>query len=88
MSRVAPPAYPQCHPGQVARPGPHGQVPTAVWICEYPYRTIRLAGPSEDCADCPVWRNMQKIRRGTDVSRSPARLDDVERLEHQLTCRA
>ena len=54
---------------------------TAVWICEYPYRTIRLQGPSSDCGDCPVWRDMQCTRRRTD-SRS---VDDIERLEHQLT---
>lgn len=24
-----------------------------VWICEYPYRTVRLTGPGAECADCP-----------------------------------
>lgn len=25
-----------------------------MWICEYPYRTMRLTGPNDDCEDCPV----------------------------------
>jgi len=36
----------------------------AVWICEYPYRTMRMAGPSSECGDCPVWRAME-LRRQT-----------------------
>jgi hypothetical protein len=30
-----------------------------IWICEYPYRTMRRNGPSDDCSDCPVWHEMQ-----------------------------
>ena len=55
---------------------------TPVWICEYPYRTIRVEGPSEDCADCPVWRQMQRLRPD---ARTDATVEEVERLEHQLT---
>jgi hypothetical protein len=63
------------------RPDANGQaVSTAVWICEYPYRTIRATGPSEDCSDCPVWRDMQRTRR----SRDDGATDEIERLEHQL----
>jgi hypothetical protein len=77
MSRMSAPFYPQCHPGQVNRPGPAGRpVQTAVWICEYPYRTIRVQGPSEDCSDCPIWRNMQRLRRAGGTA-----VEDVERLE-------
>jgi hypothetical protein len=36
--------------------------PTAVWVCEYPYRTLRLDGPSVECEDCPVWRERQRAR--------------------------
>ena len=36
--------------------------PTAVWVCEYPYRTLRLNGPSRDCDDCPIWRERQRVR--------------------------
>jgi hypothetical protein len=83
MSRLSAPAYPQCHPGQVSGPDPSGRAAlTAVWICEYPYRTIRVVGPSEDCADCPVWRNMQRMRRRTDTD---TQAEEIERLEHQLT---
>jgi hypothetical protein len=75
-------SYPRCHPGQVMRPGPAGQaIATAVWICEYPYRTIRLQGPSSDCSDCPVWHGIQQCRRRTDSRQ----VDEIERLEHQLT---
>jgi hypothetical protein len=75
-------SYPRCHPGEVRRPGPDGQlIATAVWICEYPYRTIRLEGPSSDCSDCPVWHGIQQCRRRTDLRQA----DEIERLEHQLT---
>ena len=74
--------YSQCHAGQVSRPGPSGEpIETAVWICEYPYRTMRTTGPSSDCSDCPVWCDMQRNRRRGDA----AHIDEVERLEHQLT---
>jgi hypothetical protein len=31
-----------------------------IWICEYPYRTMRRDGPGADCTDCPVWHEMQE----------------------------
>jgi hypothetical protein len=81
MPRTSP-TYPQCHAGQIPRPGPNGSpVLTHVWICEYPYRTTRAHGPSNDCGDCPVWCDMQRNRRRTD----PQQTDEIERLEHQLT---
>lgn len=30
-----------------------------VWICEYPYRTMRSEGPNEECEGCPVWEAMR-----------------------------
>jgi hypothetical protein len=33
---------------------------TKIWICEYPYRTMRRNGPSEDCTDCPVYHALQQ----------------------------
>jgi len=31
-------------------------VSTKIWICEYPYRTMRRSGPGEECSDCPVYQ--------------------------------
>jgi hypothetical protein len=54
---------PRCHLSYVSGPGVHApQEKTAVWICEYPYRTMRLTGPSADCEDCPVWHEMELER--------------------------
>ena len=33
---------------------------TKIWICEYPYRTMRRNGPSDDCSDCPVRQAQQR----------------------------
>lgn len=44
-----------CHLGHA-----HGR--TAVWICEYPYPTMRQEGPSSDCAGCPVWAELERSR--------------------------
>ena len=49
---------------------------TAVWICEYPYRTMRMEGPSSDCSDCPVWFEMQRSRHA-----AMGLTDDIEWLE-------
>jgi hypothetical protein len=43
----------QCHWDYV--PGPHrlGESHrTMMFICEYPYRTMRTTGPCEDCRTC------------------------------------
>jgi hypothetical protein len=60
---------PQCHAGHVSRPSPGGgpSILTAVWICEYPYRTVRPQGPSADCGDCPVWRAMEQRRHANET---------------------
>jgi hypothetical protein len=52
--------HPDCHLAHVPKHDGHGE--TAVWICEYPYRTMRAAGPSAECGDCPVWRRLQDQR--------------------------
>jgi hypothetical protein len=39
--------------------GPRGKA-YPVWICEYPYRTMRLSGPSSECAGCPVWHEIER----------------------------
>ena len=43
-----------CHWGRVKGPSRAGHTTwTMVWICEYPYRTVRLSGPNpEDCEGC------------------------------------
>jgi hypothetical protein len=49
--------------GHTASHGPKGhRAGQAVWICEYPYRTMRLEGPSSDCHGCPVWREIEAAR--------------------------
>jgi len=63
--------FPRCHLSHIVRHDTAGQVhSTAVWICEYPYRTMRMEGPSSDCSDCPVWleilRNRSIARRQSD----------------------
>ncbi len=54
MPRVA--ALPRtrtCHWGTVEGPRRNGRRKYArVWICEYPYRTIRLDGPDPECDGC------------------------------------
>lgn len=41
-----------CHWEVIQGPRHDGRAPaTVVWICEYPYRTIRV-GPSDDCESC------------------------------------
>jgi hypothetical protein len=49
-----PTGTPTCHWDYVKGPARGGRVTrTMVWICEYPYRTVRLSGPNpEDCEGC------------------------------------
>jgi hypothetical protein len=51
---------PRCHMAHVRGAG--SAEPASVWICEYPYRTMRTTGPSVDCDDCPVWQAMVLAR--------------------------
>jgi hypothetical protein len=53
-------SLPSCHLGHVPGPDHTLSGSTAVWICEYPYRTMRAGGPSqEDCGDCPIFKAMR-----------------------------
>jgi hypothetical protein len=61
MHRFPTARHPKCHLAHLPAPGRAG-AETAVWVCEYPYRTIRMSGPSADCSDCPVWRELQRSR--------------------------
>jgi len=47
------------------------QARTVVWVCEYPYRTIRLSGPDEDCEDCPHRPQTQASAQPQPVNRLP-----------------
>jgi hypothetical protein len=62
QSLSAAPSHPVCHLAHIQGPGGQTAVATAVWICEYPYRTIRLSGPSPECGDCPVWQEMARVQ--------------------------
>jgi hypothetical protein len=61
--------HPTCHLTYIPRPAPLGAPSAcAVWVCEYPYRTMRLHGPSAECGDCPVYQDLFRARQksGTD----------------------
>jgi hypothetical protein len=75
VQRLSVPHHPVCHMGHV--PGPAAGHATAVWICEYPYRTMRLAGPSADCGDCPVWRELEDARARAAALWADAQTDDA-----------
>ena len=49
-----------CHWGSI--PGPATHTRSRVWICEYPYRTVRAEGPGRDCEGCPVWAEIERER--------------------------
>ena len=54
--------------------------PTAVWVCEHPYRTLRLDGPSRECGDCPVWRERERAQLEAAAARVAAEVNELERL--------
>ena len=66
-----------CHWQRIDRPLAGGRSSSSiVWVCEYPYHTIRLDGPGDECADCPVWEAIQRERarqKRLEVARTPAR---------------
>ena len=50
-----------CHWEEIQGARVKGRVTTTkIWICEFPYRTMRRHGPSDDCSDCPVWQAQQE----------------------------
>ena len=64
---VAPAAY-TCHWDYVQGPARNGKSGrTMMWICEYPYPTMRHDGPSSDCAGCPVWEERERARCEAEV---------------------
>jgi hypothetical protein len=69
--------FPACHLAHIAGPERHSS--TAIWICEYPYRTMRATGPSSDCGDCPVWQAMVR-RRVADAATVAEELEILESM--------
>ena len=67
--------HPTCHLSHV--PAHDGHSETAVWICEYPYRTMRATGPSHECGECPIW---QSLCRERDALRRAAELVLLEEM--------
>ena len=68
-----PTSLPACHWGYVQGPIRGGRVTRSmVWICEHPFRTIRLGGPCEDCKSCRSSQGakVQEVQR-FDPSRGP-----------------
>ena len=84
MAPQPPPDRPRCHLGHVHGPSPDrkGQG-VAVWICEYPYRTMRLAGPTPECEGCPVWEELSHARLLSDHA-VEAQNKEIRALEHLL----
>jgi hypothetical protein len=68
-------SFPACHLAHVA--GPERRSSTAIWICEYPYRTMRATGPSSDCGDCPVWQAMQRRRNADNAAEEIQMLEQI-----------
>jgi hypothetical protein len=53
-----------CHWERVAGPMHNGRVTrSTVWICEYPYRTMRASRPGAECEGCPIWNERQAAAR-------------------------
>jgi hypothetical protein len=50
---------------------------STVWVCEFPYRTIRRSGPDAACSDCPAYEALQKEKARAATERADAdRPDD------------
>jgi|SRR5579862_1996013 len=72
---------PSCHWERVDSPQLEGRARTVpVWICEYPYRTMRATKPSdEDCEDCPLktcaaeYRKPQMLKVDSRTAIAPLR---------------
>jgi hypothetical protein len=73
------PTPPPCHLTYL--PGSdRSDPPTAVWVCEYPYRTLRRHGPSRECEDCPVWRERERTRLEAAAAQALAEVWELEWL--------
>jgi hypothetical protein len=54
MSKPSPARRYTCHWGLIDGPTHEGRTRrTLMWVCEYPYRTLRTSGPDENCEGCP-----------------------------------
>jgi hypothetical protein len=65
---------PNCRWGFISGPG-RARNRSLVWICEYPYRTIRNT-PSDDCEGCR--RALATMARGPHLD------DEVRELERMM----
>jgi len=59
-----------CHWSLVT--GPSGRSRTVVWICEYPYRTMR-SRPCEDCPGCPTASDPHDDAAALEAQPSPSK---------------
>jgi hypothetical protein len=73
MQRLSTRPLPRCHLTRLNGATPGGS--TTVWICEYPYRTMRASGPSPECEDCPIWQEYFNTERPAEEAEAP-----IERL--------
>ncbi|MEZ5316107.1 MAG: hypothetical protein R2752_01770 [Vicinamibacterales bacterium] len=71
---------PVCHWGRIPGPQRSGPQPL-VWICEYPYRTVRASGPDRNCEGCPIWAQVEQ-GRACGIATSPA--EQIRRLQAML----
>jgi hypothetical protein len=69
--------FPDCHLAHVANPQRRSSA--AIWICEYPYRTMRATGPSSECGECPVWQALLR-RRGLSGDKVAEELEILESM--------
>jgi len=54
---------PACHWEEIQGGRVRGRVVSSkVWVCEYPYRTMRRHEPGAECSDCPVWQERQAAK--------------------------
>jgi hypothetical protein len=55
------PATRVCHWEEIQGARVKGRVMShKIWVCEFPYRTMRRDGPGAECTDCPVFHQMQE----------------------------
>lgn len=79
MTAVYTSASHQCRWGLITQPRRDGRSSRSlVWICEYPYRTIRTA-PSDDCESC------RAAVAEAESARRPHLDDGVLALERLMT---
>jgi hypothetical protein len=61
-----------CHWDHMCVIGTDGRrIQTTVWICQHPFRTMRLNGP-EECSGCPVWESLERAKTRLPQPANPA----------------